>query len=123
MDCLSCCRSSAAKAKKTDETGKDNPPDLEGGEGGDDWEFESWDNKPKPAVQAVPPPVLQRLDDFDGMAPTTPKEEVAEPDFFGALGLQPTYEPPKKAAVKKQVASSLQLGLDDEDVDVDGWET
>jgi len=70
------------KAKKLDTVSKD----LEGGN--QDWDFESWDSKPA----ATPPPIIQTLDDFDGLAPKAPETAEAETDYFGSL--QTAYVPP-----------------------------
>lgn len=73
------------KEKKLDTTGKD----LESG-GNQDWDFDSWD---KPAAAATPPPMIQSLDDFDGLAPKAPEKGAEEEtDYFG--NLQTAYVPP-----------------------------
>mmetsp|Transcript_36511 Transcript_36511/g.86475 ORF Transcript_36511/g.86475 Transcript_36511/m.86475 type:complete len:143 (+) Transcript_36511:145-573(+) len=102
------------KEKKLDTTGKD----LESG-GNQDWDFDSWD---KPAAAATPPPMIQSLDDFDGLAPKAPEKGAEEEtDYFG--NLQTAYVPPVQGEVKKKVSAALQMDLDDDEVDLDSWET
>ncbi|EKX53120.1 hypothetical protein GUITHDRAFT_101559 [Guillardia theta CCMP2712] len=117
LECLPCPRKINA-AKKSDSTPRDSS--LESLEAGAHWDhFDDWDSKP---TNTGPPPVLQRLEDFDGMAPMEQKETREEPDFFGQLGLQPNYQPPKKIDVTPK-ASALKMSLSmDEDIDIEGWE-
>jgi hypothetical protein len=129
IDCLPC---NIPFLKRTDPAKKNDSastPDksrnfenLEAGLTEDGWEFDNWENKPRQSSSKPVSVSLQKLDDFDGMAPVkTADETPAEPDFFGSLGLKPQYQPPKQIEVKKAPSKSLWTPNDeDEDIDIEG---
>jgi hypothetical protein len=129
IDCLPCnipFLKRTDPAKKTDSA---NPPDksrsfenLEAGMTEDGWEFENWENKPRQPSSRPVSVSLQKLDDFDGMAPVKNADEIPpEPDFFGNLGLKPQYQPPKQSEVRKAPSKSSWAPNDeDEDIDIEG---
>ena len=126
IDCLPCNlpflkkKNSAKKTDSTNETSR-NLESLEAGTTDDGWEFDNWENKAR-QTHRPPSTPLQKLDDFDGMAPVKPANEAAnEPDFFGNLGLKPQYQPPKQIEVRKAPSKTLWTPNDeDEDIDIDG---
>uniref|UniRef100_A0A7S0MED4 Uncharacterized protein n=1 Tax=Cryptomonas curvata TaxID=233186 RepID=A0A7S0MED4_9CRYP len=133
LDCLPCnipFLKRTDPAKKTDSA---STPDksrsfdnLEAGVTEDGWEFDNWENKPRQPSSRPVSVSLQKLDDFDGMAPVKNADEAPpEPDFFGNLGLKPQYQPPKQIEVKRALsAKSLWTPNDeDEDIDIEGWES
>jgi hypothetical protein len=128
IDCLPCnlpFLKRTDKTKKTDSANVQEKRSLESLEAGttdDGWEFDNWENKPRHATHRSPAIPLQTLDDFDGMAPVkTANEPSNEPDFFGSLGLQPQYQPPKQIDVKKAPSKTLWTpNDDDEDIDMEG---
>jgi hypothetical protein len=127
IDCLPCNIPFLRRtdpAKKTDSAStrdKNRTIDnLEAGTTEDGWEFENWENKPRQQTTRPVSVSLQKLDDFDGMAPVKNAEEAPpEPDFFGNLGLKPQYQPPKQIEVKKNVSSRSLWTPNDEDEDID----
>jgi hypothetical protein len=127
-ECL--CGKSSNVSKKLDKTSSNDRLDaLEGGRCKDDeeWDedFESWDKPAQPASVSKP---LQRLDDFDGMAPPKTNNQIEdETDLFATIGMVPTYVAPKQIDItnKPTTKSNLSVvGLDDDvDIDIDNWET
>lgn len=128
IDCLPCNLPFLKRkdsAKKTDSANTDEKRNLENLEAGttdDGWEFDNWENKARQPTHRPPSIPLQKLDDFDGMAPVKVTSEAAnEPDFFGSLGLKPQYQPPKQIEVKKTPSKTLWApNDDDEDIDIEG---
>ncbi len=130
VDCLPCnipFLKRTDPAKKTDSASTSDKSrsfdNLEAGVTEDGWEFDNWENKPRQPISRPVSVSLQKLDDFDGMAPVKNANDAPpEPDFFGNLGLKPQYQPPKQIEVKKAPsAKSLWTPNDeDEDIDIEG---